>query len=92
VGRVDAFRIDGLDLWFNSADHKPPHFHAEKVGVGEVRIYFLRDPGQMVERKWGYGLGKTDLKKLLILAEGHRSELLKEWEHKVFVKDPGPGK
>jgi len=92
VGKVDAFRIAGLDLWFNSADHKPPHFHAERAGIGEVRLYFLRAPSQMIEKKWGYDLSKAEQKKLLELAEGHRTELLKEWEHKVFVKDLGPDK
>jgi len=38
---VDAFEIDGLDLWFNSSDHLPPHFHARKPGEWEVRVYIL---------------------------------------------------
>jgi hypothetical protein len=53
VPKIDAFQIAGLDLWFNSADHQPPHFHAEWPDGGEVRVYLLRDPDEMVERKVG---------------------------------------
>jgi hypothetical protein len=86
---VEAFSIAGLDLWFNSADHKPPHIHAEKSGVWEVRIYFLRDRAEVVEVKWGNPRA-GEVKRLVLLAEAHRVELLEEWERKVVVKDPGP--
>ena len=88
--RIDAFRIAGLDLWFNSVDHKPPHFHAEKRGRWEIRVYFLRDRTEMVESIWGDALRAVDLKRLLALAEKHRIELLQGWESKVVVNDPGP--
>jgi uncharacterized protein DUF4160 len=86
--KLDAFRIPGLDLWFNSADHKPPHFHAERSGAWEVRIYFLRYPREMVETKWGKPK-KGELKQLLMLAEVHRAELFAEWERKVCIRAPG---
>lgn len=88
--RLDAFRIAGLELWFNSADHKPPHFHAEKIGAWEARVFFLRDPIEMVELKWGEQPKPADLKMLKTLAVEHRVQLLEEWEQKVVVKDPGP--
>ncbi|MEI9942173.1 MAG: DUF4160 domain-containing protein [Pseudomonadota bacterium] len=88
--RLDAFRVAGLDLWFNSADHKPPHFHAEKTDAWEVRVYFLRDPTEMVEVIWGGEPKAADLKKLRTLAAAYRVQLFKEWEQKVVVKDPGP--
>ncbi len=31
MGRVDAFSVAGLELWFNSSDHLPPHFHARRA-------------------------------------------------------------
>ena len=31
MGRVDAVSIAGLELWFNSSDHLPPHFHDRKT-------------------------------------------------------------
>ena len=36
MGRVDAFAVPGVELWFNSSDHLPPHFHASQVGEWEV--------------------------------------------------------
>jgi hypothetical protein len=90
MGQVDAFRVSGLDLWFNSADHKPPHFHAERIRLWEIRVYFLRDSNEMVEKAWGQTPRKQELKRLLALTEEHRVQLLEEWERKVIVRDPGP--
>ena len=83
------FEIAGLDLWFNSADHKPPHFHAEKLGEWELRVYFLREKSEMHEKKWGKDPRAAELKKLLSAAEEHREELLREWEQRVHVKIRG---
>jgi len=88
--RVEVFDVPGLDPWFNSADHRPPHFHAELLGVWEVRVFFLRDPSEMIERKWGAMAKGAKLKELLTLATRRRAELLAEWERKVSVRDPGP--
>jgi len=84
-----VFEIAGLDLWFNSADHKPPHFHAEKLGEWELRVYFLREKSEMHEKKWGKDPRAAELKKLLSAAEEHREELLREWEQRVHVKIRG---
>jgi len=89
MGRVLAFQISGLDLWFNSADHQPPHFHAERFNQWELRIYFLRDKRDMHEKIWGKDPRAAELKKLLAAAEEHRAELLQEWEQKVHVKTRG---
>lgn len=86
--KLDAFPFPGLDLWFNSADHRPPHFHAERPGHWEVRVFFLRHARDMVEKKWGRPK-KGELKQLLMLAESHRAELLAEWERKVCIGAPG---
>ena len=37
--RLEAFSIPGLDLFFNSLDHLPPHFHARRRGEWEIRVY-----------------------------------------------------
>jgi hypothetical protein len=70
--------------------YKPPHFHAERPGDWELRIYFLRDPGEMIEKKWGEQPKPAELRKLLSLAEKHRVDLLAEWQRKVCVREPGP--
>ena len=41
MGKVESFNLDGLDLFFNSHDHLPPHFHVRKPGQGEIRVFFL---------------------------------------------------
>jgi hypothetical protein len=94
VPRVDAFTVPGLELWFNSDDHRPPHFHAEKPGAWEVRVFFMRDGSEMFEIVWPkFGSGKPskgDLRAIERLSEEHRLALLDEWDTKVNVKAPGP--
>lgn len=92
MGSVDSIAVAGLELWFNSNDHLPPHFHAEKTGEWEVRVYFLREQREMFETKWTARRGRPsrgDLKELATLVETHRAELLAEWEQKVNVRAPG---
>ena len=92
VGEVTAIALAGLDLWFNSDDHLPPHFHAEKSGEWEVRVFSLRDRPEMLETKWTLRPGRPtggELKELARLAEGNRAALLAEWQQKVNVKTPG---
>ena len=40
MGRVACIQISGLDLWFSSSDHEPPHFHVRKTGTWEIRVFF----------------------------------------------------
>jgi hypothetical protein len=93
VPRVTTFRLEGLELWFYSSDHLPPHFHAEKAGEWEVRVMFMREPDEMIEVVVSFKANKPskgDLKDLKAKAEEHRAALLVEWEAKVLVSDPGP--
>lgn len=93
MGQVTAFRLAGLDLWFNSNDHRPPHFHAEKPGDWEVVVRFLRgrlDMFQIVWTKRKGSPGQAELRLIAAAVEEHREALLAEWEAKVAVKDPGP--
>ena len=92
MGKVTSFALAGLELWFNSDDHMPPHFHAEKPGEWEVRVYFLRDRADMCETKWTTRPGRpsrAEVRELATLAEANRAELFTEWEQKVNVKTPG---
>lgn len=86
VPKVSAFTVAGLDLWFNSNDHWPPHFHAEKLGEWEVRVKFLESSDNMIETRWSMKQNRpnrSDLKQLKKLANANRTELLDEWEAKV---------
>lgn len=93
VARVSAFGLPGLDLWFNSNDHLPPHFHAEQPGDWEVRVLFLRDPTEMIEVRWQNRRPRAaTLRALCRAAEEHRQQLLEEWDEKVAVSEPGPNR
>ncbi len=81
MGQVTAFTLYGLDLWFNSSDHEPPHFHARKPDRWEVRIN-IRELTHTI--KWARTkIRQKDLQFLLEGAALHQAELLVEWEKKV---------
>jgi hypothetical protein len=88
VPNVRCVTLTGLELWFNSRDHLPPHFHAEKVGQWEVRVMFMRQPVEL-ELRWGSEPTGKDQKRLRSAADAHRLALLVEWEHAVCIKEPG---
>lgn len=97
MARVTAFELAGFELWFNSDDHLPPHFHIEKTGAWEIRVRFLRDREEMFVVVWpkspkrkGGKPTKAELREIADAAEAHRAELLEQWEQDVVVKDPGP--
>ncbi len=85
LGRVVSFTVAGLDMWFNSHDHPPPHFHARRAGVWEVRVYFLTCTERVMDYdlKWGRAPGGRELRELAARTVKHRAALLEEWEAKV---------
>jgi len=93
VPKVACFAVAGIELWFNSNDHLPPHFHAEKAREWQVRVFFLRNSKEMIEV--GYSNrprrpSKADVKEIVQQTEAHRTELYAQWEVAVNVKTPGP--
>lgn len=92
MGRVECIALPGLEMWFNSSDHEPPHFHAERPGEWEVRVFFLRGRADMFETKWSARKGKptpAQLGRLGRIAERNRLDLLIEWERKVRTSGSG---
>jgi len=88
LGKVDCFAIGGLELYFNSSDHLPHHFHARLPDKWEIRVFFLTstDGRLHYEVKWpksGPGPSAPIIKELLSHILIHREELLVEWERKV---------
>jgi tartrate dehydratase alpha subunit/fumarate hydratase class I-like protein len=85
VGKVDAFSIDGLDLWFNTSDHLPPHIHVKRAGEWEIRVYFLLcgDGRLEFDQKWGQRVPAAFRARILESVLEHRVSLLMEWEKKV---------
>lgn len=92
MGKVESITVSGLDLWFNSSDHSPPHFHARKPGTWEIRVFIMRcTKGRLdYEIKWPrYGKGPNGGEQRQILAAvlEHRDRLLVEWEQKVIESE-----
>lgn len=86
MGRVEAFALPGLELWFNSSDHLPPHVHVKRRGEWEIRVRFLECTGSSLafELKWGSkGPAAATRETIRKAVVEHRAELLGEWEQKV---------
>jgi len=88
MGRVGAFGVAGLDLWFTSSDHLPPHFHASRRGQWEVRVFFLLCTDRHLEwsLKWKdrrRTISRGVLESLRERSIRFRVQLLEEWEAKV---------
>jgi hypothetical protein len=94
VARVSAFAIPGLDLWFNSSDHLPPHFHARRPGEWEIRVFFLLCTEERLEYtvKWKHvrrSIRRQDIEQLREAVVRNRVGLLEEWTAKVSVREVG---
>ncbi|MCK5799958.1 MAG: DUF4160 domain-containing protein [Deltaproteobacteria bacterium] len=91
MGHVKSIFVEGLDLWFNSSDHLPPHIHARKAGHWEVRIFILQTTSEALahDPKWppNVVLPARVAKALRQEIVKNRAALLAEWEAKVFVKE-----
>lgn len=92
MGKVQSFKLEGLDLFFNSNDHMPPHFHVRKPGAWEIRVYFLlcsKEKGLIFDIKYppNAQISSKDENRILKLVLENRSHLLMEWEKKVCIKE-----
>jgi len=97
VPKLEAFKIEGLELKFNSLDHMAPHFHVKKPGgKWEIRVYFLTCTEDLLHIEYkrppdppsGFaGITKSERKELLQLVLQNRAQLLQEWENKVVVTE-----
>ena len=88
MAKVDAFSIAGLELFFYSNDHLPPHFHVRKSGEWEIRVNFMRSTNSKLDydEVWppkAIKLKRSVRKALLKNIRAHRAALLREWEMKV---------
>ena len=58
MAKLECFTIGGIELWFYSNDHLPPHFHAKRKGQWEVRVNFLEStPARMFSVVWAKDKG-----------------------------------
>jgi hypothetical protein len=81
VAVVKAFAIDGVEMWFWSNDHEPPHFHARRPGEWSVDVYFLSDDDEMLRnlRPVTAHMRRIDRRAIVGGAAAKRSALLREW-------------
>lgn len=89
MGKVQAFVLKGIQCWFYSQDHRPPHFHAKRKGQWHFRVFFLAAKEGMLERAKGPDRKITagDRNALCDMGELYREELLIEWEQKVICDE-----
>lgn len=81
--KVACFQIAGLNCWFWSNDHDPPHFHVKRDGEWELKVKFAEGEEEMFELQWGDTPGARVLRDLAINVKKNRVKLLEEWEAKV---------
>jgi len=89
MGRVSSFTLAGIDCWFYSHEHRPPHFHARRKGQWHVRVFFQMPESGMIEPVQSHidRMTKADRSALCKMAALHRAQLLEEWEEKVCCND-----
>ena len=89
MGRVGSFTITGVDCWFYSHEHRPPHFHARRKGQWHVRVFFQMPESDMIEPVKSHTgrMTRADREALCQRAASHRAQLLGEWEEKVCCDD-----
>ncbi|MGV8083751.1 MAG: DUF4160 domain-containing protein [Coriobacteriia bacterium] len=85
MGRVEAFSLGALIMWFFSEDHAPPHFHVKKAGEWEIKISILETTEDVLsfEIKWGSGPNGRLQAQLAKRVVDNRDALYKEWSRKT---------
>ncbi len=79
--KVKCFSIPGIECFFYSNDHRPPHFHAKRLGKWEYKVNFAE--GTM-RKKWEEEkMSSQDRNVILKMAKLHQGTLLEEWEKVV---------
>ena len=89
MGKVDCCSVSGLDMFFHSDDHGPPHVHVRRPGEWEIRVNLLLTTEAHLEFtvKWPLNLSnpKSQLRgKICAAVVEHREALLKEWGEKAI--------
>jgi Domain of unknown function (DUF4160) len=86
MAKIECFAVAGIETWFFSNGHLPPHFHAKRKGQWEIRVHFLESSAsEMFHVVWRKGeeIPRIDTKLLEEKVAAHRAEILEEWERKV---------
>ncbi|MEM9275611.1 MAG: DUF4160 domain-containing protein [Cyanobacteria bacterium P01_F01_bin.143] len=90
--KVENFHLHGLEAFFRSSDHYPPHFHVKKKGYWEIRVYIITSTSKLHYSvkfpKNNKQLPSSKEEKLIVdFVRENREKLYIEWEAKVCVKE-----
>ena len=82
MANVKAFHVPGLKMWFYSGDHQPPHFHAQRPGHWDARVFILEDDERMIQviRPPNGRIHAKDRRAIVAGVKHHRIGLMEEWE------------
>ena len=89
MGKVECCSVSGLDLFFHSDDHGPPHVHVRRPGEWEVRVDLILTTRDHLESsiKWPpqfTGPRGRWREEIIGTVVAHRAALLEEWDRKVI--------
>jgi hypothetical protein len=93
LGRIEEFSLQGLQAFFRSNDHRPPHFHVKKSGVWEIRVYVLTSSKNGLDYSFKFPKNKSvnltskEKKAILSFVIENREKLLLLWSTQVCVKE-----
>lgn len=93
LGKIEYFSPQGLQAFFRSNDHRPPHFHVKKAGMWEVRVYILTSSKNGLDYSFKFpknnsaSLSSKEKKAILGFVTSNREKLLSDWSDQVCVKE-----
>jgi hypothetical protein len=93
LGKVGGFNLDGLEAFFRSSDHRPPHFHVKKPDEWEIRVYILTTTKNNLHYSFKFpknnskSINSKEKKRIINFVINKRKSLLVDWETQVCVKE-----
>jgi len=83
MARVRCFEIAGVQCYWISGDHDPPHFHARRPGEWHYVVNFLQPRGRMLRVKREVKRIAGSVRRALCTrAEANLDALLDEWQRR----------
>ena len=93
MGKIEEFSLKGLQAFFRSSDHHPPHFHVKKAGRWEIRVYILTSSKNGLDYSFKFPKNKSvsltskEEKAILGFVTSNREKLLLDWSTQVCVRE-----
>lgn len=93
MGKIGGFNLNGLEAFFQSGDHRPPHFHVKKKGEWEIRVYIATTTKSNLDYSFKFPknnsktIDSKEKEKIINFVINKRESLLVDWETQVCVKE-----